>query len=240
MTLSGSGGPGPARTPSAPGNATRRIVFLHIGKTGGTALRGLLRAQVEATGQRPFRILSHSVTLAEAAAQFPHAELGFFIRDPLDRLVSGFVSRQRRGRPRFDIPWSAGERAAFSRYDSPDALGRALARDEPEALAALAAIQHTRDGLAHFLGGPELLDRLVPRLGFIGATESFDTDIARLKRRLGLAPELEAPRDPVGAHRSPAAAPPLSEPARAALTAWLAPDYAVHAWCTAWRARHPD
>ncbi|GHD98839.1 hypothetical protein U879_18600 [Defluviimonas sp. 20V17] len=222
----------PANENPGRGHALRRTVFLHIGKTGGTALRAMLRAHFARTGQRPFVILPHSVTLDQAAARYPRAEIGFFIRDPLDRLVSGFLSRQRRGWPRHDIPWTEDEARAFADFDSPDALGRALAADDPRAHAALQAIQHTREGLAHFLGSPETLDHLAPRIGFIGQTERFAADIARLKARFGLAHDLAPPEDAVGAHRNPEPQRArLSPEAAAALRGWLAADYAVYAWC---------
>ena len=224
----------PASESSGRGPTHRRTVFLHIGKTGGTALRALLRAHVAQTGHRPFLILPHAMTLAEAARDYPRAELGFFIRDPLARLVSGFLSRQRRGRPRHDIPWTDAEARAFADFDSPDALGRALAEGDPRATAALQAIQHTREGLAHFLGSPDLLERLAPRIGFVGQTESFAADIDRLKARFGIEPDLAAPEDEIGAHRNPEPdRAQISGDAASAFRTWLAKDYAVHAWCRA-------
>lgn len=111
-------------------------------------------------------------------------------------------------------------------------LGLGLAAGNPEAIAALDAIQHTREGLAHFLGSPALLDRLAPRIGFIGRTETFAEGIARLKHRFGLAPDLAIPGDDIGAHRNPQPErAQLSAEAAAALRLWLSADYAVHDWC---------
>src|SRR5689334_1107802 len=84
------------------------VHLLHVGKTGGTAVKHALAGVVT----EQFRIVAHShdITIRDV----PIGEhVVFFVRDPISRFVSGFYSRQRQGRPRYDVPWSPNESIAF-------------------------------------------------------------------------------------------------------------------------------
>ena len=79
--------------------------FLHIGKTGGTAIIDVLRQYAQAS---PYFVYHHPhyVRLID----IPKGEkVFFFLRDPITRFVSGFYSRQRQGKPRHNLPWSVDE-----------------------------------------------------------------------------------------------------------------------------------
>lgn len=208
------------------------VVFLHIGKTGGTALRVICEADALDRGRPRLVMLGHDSTLRDAAARWPRAGLGFFIRDPVERLVSGFLSRQRQGMPRYKSPWTDGEREAFSRFATPTARGEALARGEPAARAACAAISHVRRGLALHLHDVPTLEALRDRIVFIGGTEEFEADVSRLRTLFGVTPRAILPTDDVAAHRGPADAPrELSAAAREAFRALVHADYEILAWC---------
>ena len=90
---------------------------MHIGKTAGTALRFTL---VEIR-RRPHTEWStgHTTRLDECP---PGQKFFFCVRDPTDRFLSGFLSRQREGRPRFDMPWNEEEAIAFSRFSSAEEM----------------------------------------------------------------------------------------------------------------------
>jgi hypothetical protein len=111
----------------------QRAHFLHPGKTGGTALKAAL-APVALDGRYEIHLHRHNVLLSDISLG---DRVFFSVRAPLDRFVSGFNSRRRQGRPRYDIPWSAAEERAFTTFTSPDALGRALSSNDPEELRAL-------------------------------------------------------------------------------------------------------
>src|SRR5262245_57515857 len=95
------------------------VHFVHIGKTGGTAIkRGLRNAGFafwrpdladEAT-PTPFgriRLHHHGFRLSDV----PPGDYAFFcVRDPIDRFTSAFYARLAQGRPRYDIPWNDVER----------------------------------------------------------------------------------------------------------------------------------
>ena len=85
--------------------------FMHIGKTGGTALRFALHDVRSATA---YRLVLHGHRAHLDG--IPVGEKFFFsVRDPIDRYVSAFLSRQRQGRPSHYRPWTEGEATAFSR-----------------------------------------------------------------------------------------------------------------------------
>src|SRR5262249_7763882 len=96
------------------------VHFLHIRKTGGTAIIEALRPVAQ-----PFRIVlhAHDTKLGEIP---PDHKVFFFVRHPVPRFVSGFFSRLRRGAPRYNYEWNDAEARAFSRFQTPSALGEAL------------------------------------------------------------------------------------------------------------------
>lgn len=151
--------------------------------------------------------------------------------------ISGFLSRQRRGRPRYDSAWTEAEAAAFTRFDTVEKLGLGLANQSTDAVSAVNAIFHTRNGLRFYLHDVATLDLLADRIFFLGRVDAFDADIERLKACLGIAPVVLPPSDDVGAHRNPADADrELSTAARNAIRGWLAEDYRIYAWCLKKRA----
>src|SRR5690242_20312382 len=90
--------------------------FLHVGKTGGTAVREALAPYAEA-GRFHLIFHPHRVTLHDVPEDDGFV---FIVRDPLGRYVSGFYSRKREGRPYYDRPWNDAERAAFERFETPN------------------------------------------------------------------------------------------------------------------------
>jgi hypothetical protein len=208
----------------------REVVhFLHIGKTGGTAIKAALAAAPVTR----YRILlhPHGVVLAD----LPRGDrVVFCLRDPVNRFVSGFFSRQRQGRPRYDSPWSPAEEEAFTRFSSPLVLGEALSAEDSgiraAAEAAMRGIAHVRDSYWSWLGSEaQLLSRRKDIL-FVGFQESLHTDFLRLARLLDSPGVL--PADDISAHRNPESADRrLSVLARTNLERWYCRDYDCIALC---------
>lgn len=188
-----------------------RLHFLHIRKTGGTAVKDAL-----ASAKAPFELLLHDH--ATRLRDIPPGErVFFFLRDPVDRFVSGFNSRMREGRPRYHYPWSEAERSAFGRFHSPDALASALGSTDPidqaAAEEAMCAIRHLSSTYVDHLGeGSYLLERKAD-LYFIGRTETLERDLERLCLRLGLPLSVRPPTDEIAAHRAPPGSPTALSPA---------------------------
>lgn len=195
----------------------RPLHLLHIGKTGGTAVR-------EALGKRVV-VHGHDDVLADIPAG---ERVIFFVRDPVTRFVSAFYSRQRQGRPLTYYPWTDGEEKAFTAYERPADLARALAGGEAAAREAMGAIRHVREPLAKWLVDEEYLRSRLGDVLFVGSQERLDDDFARLKELLGLPGRVKLPHDDVKAHRNPRDLDyTLDDEAAQGIRAWYADDYAL-------------
>jgi hypothetical protein len=201
--------------------------FLHVGKTGGSAIKVALRS---AEGSPAFRVvvLGHEIHLAA----IPEEDHFFFtVRDPIERYVSGFVSRQRQGQPKFNFPWSEEEVAAFIRFHSPDELAVALTAGgalQREAEAAMRGIVHVRSSYWDWFGDADYFRSRADHILWVGHQEHLD--LWPLARALGFE-KLEPPADPRKANRAPLDKPELSDLGRQNLREWYAPDYAFLDLC---------
>ena len=186
------------------------VHFLHIGKTGGTALKHAIgSAQESSSGDRarlPYvvHLHRHPVGLRDV----PVGErFFFFVRDPVSRFVSGFHSRQRRGQPRYSGQWSEQERDAFQRFGTPDRLAAALSsvNDEERACAetAMTSIPHVRDSYWKWFESEEYFVTRLDDLLFIGFQKHLCEDFEILKSRLRLPNDLALPDDDVHSHANP-------------------------------------
>jgi hypothetical protein len=205
---------------------------LHIGKTGGTALKHVLREHAaDASHQLLFR--GHDVTLTDV----PEGEqFMFLIRDPLTRFVSAFNGRLREDRPRYHYPWRDEEKVAFAIFKTPDELAVALSSDDDERRAQAEAAMH---GIGHvntpytfwFRDEPSFRKRL-DDVFFIGLQDRLDEDFEVLRRKLALPADAHMPRDETVAHRTPVGfESQLSDTGRANLERWYAWDVAFVRLC---------
>ena len=195
--------------------------FVHVTKTAGTALKAAL-ADVDAESN--FRVAAHGHDFR--LRDVPQGDWFFFsVRDPVERFVSGFLDRQRLGRPRFFAPWRGGEEVAFARFASPEELAVALsAGGERQRVAeeAMDAIGHVSNSYWEWFGDADALRSRVDRLLWIGRMQAVDYEV--LARRLHV-DRLPMPEDPVVAHRSVAPSLELSAAAERNIRRWYARDY---------------
>ena len=116
--------------------------FLHIGKTGGAAVKHALKP-VAAAGH--LMLHGHDVRLHDVA---PGEQVFFFLRDPLSRFVSAFYSRQREGRPRYVVPWTPDEEAAFGRFRTANELADGLSSTSAaELMSVMPSVTRRSSGL---------------------------------------------------------------------------------------------
>jgi hypothetical protein len=215
-----------------PGDPRPPLNVLHIGKTGGTALKHVLAANVEASRyQLLFR--GHDVTLADVPAGEAYM---FLIRDPLARFVSAFNGRLREDRPRYHYPWRDEERVAFAIFRTANQLAEALSADDAEARAqaeaAMHGIGHVNTPYAFWFPDVSAFRARLDDLFFIGLQDRLDADFGLLRRKLGLPEDVRLPQDETVAHRTPAGfESQLSERGRANLERWYAHDIAFVRLC---------
>ena len=210
--------------------------FLHIGKTGGTALSRILKSKAREIESTPFSIMryKHDSYMKLIRIETDTGKFVFFVRHPVSRFVSGFYSRQRKGRPAYFIPWSKSEEAAFGYFKDPESLAVALDSDDPAARAAaimaMEAIQHVSDPMTFWVGKTNALRRNRDEIFFIGAQETFDADCAALLTKIGVNPEVPTLSESER-HASGRQPPALSERATKNIEAWYAHDLELYQWC---------
>jgi len=216
------------------------VHFIHIGKTGGTAIKHALRP-LRGT-ETPFGPIAihkgHQFSLADV----PPGEFAIFcMRDPIALFVSAFDSRLRKGQPTFFFEWTPAEAEAFARFPTAQELALALATDDPEvrphAEAAMREIRHLR-GIRRALGTTRDVIARRKQIAYLGRQETLDADWQRLRAALELPDDVELPNDPKKAHRRDRsdAPPPLDEAARAALRRWYWREYEMLRVCERLRA----
>jgi hypothetical protein len=211
------------------------VHFLHIGKTGGTAVKYAIR-QSGAREVNPYGRLilhKHDYHLADV----PRDDFVFFcVRDPIDRFLSGFYSRLHHGEPRLYRKWKPAERVAFTHFRTPHELATVLGDERhprhDEAVGAMKGIRHVKHPLSLWLGSPRYLAKRLSQVVFIVRQETLTEEWPKLKTTVGLPDEAELPADPTVAHRGRSTeSPALSQAQIRALRDWYAEDYELLDYC---------
>jgi len=205
------------------------IHLLHIGKTGGSALKEALLPVRKGRGYRIW-FHKHDVSLAD----IPRGDKVIItIRDPISRFVSGFYSRKRQGKPKYNIPWSEEERRAFSIFRTPNELANALRSENrevrEEALRAMRGIMHVNSFLRDWVISREYLLSRKEDILIVMSQENLDEDFEILKKILNLPEEINLPKDPTVAHKAPRDEDrDLDQTALQSLREWYEGDYELY------------
>lgn len=180
----------------------QRIHLLHIGKTGGSAIKHVLNDYIE-TPKYSLELHGHGTSLEDV----PRGEAAiFFLRDPISRFISGFYSRQRKGQPRYYSEWSPKEKEIFEYFSSPNEIAVALSNPRSSnhelAIMAMKHVQHFKQYDKWYINF-DYFDSRLDDILFIGFQESLGTDFIKLKNILGISEEVNLPTDDVVAHKNP-------------------------------------
>ena len=188
------------------------IHMLHIGKTGGTAIKYSLSNNLQKVNsiKNTFKLNedvlllhSHGVKIRD----IPRGEkIFFFLRDPVSRFISGFYARMRKDQPRYYYEWSPEEKIAFSYFNTPNQLAIALSSDvENErtiAQNAMNSIGHVKMPFSFWIESETYLMSRSADIIFIGFQENLVQDFQILKSKLNLSDNVELPEDDLQSHRS--------------------------------------
>jgi hypothetical protein len=215
--------------------------FLHIGKTGGTAVRAAIREHNHSSNGNRITVFGHHDTFQKIVDGDKTSQLFFFVREPVSRFISGFYSRMRRGRFG-NKELAAEEIRAFEQFKTPNALAEALNADDGDIKAsaeqAMENIQHVKKPLARYIGPLSLLESEQKRLFFIGDQKQLSSDFAILKKAIGLRDDINLPEEDVSIHKAPDGLDrTLSETAIANLRRHYQDDYPIYEWCLNFRER---
>ena len=209
----------------------RSVHVLHVGKTGGTAVR-LALATHRRAGRFDLQLQWHDVTLKD----IPRGDyVVFFLRDPVSRFASGFDNQRRGATPYYTHVWSEADRAVFDRFKTEAELALALGSGDAEtrgaAEAAMREIDHVRTSYWDWFGDEAYFRSRLDDILFVGFQETLSADFDELKRRLGLPDDVALPVDDRRAQRRPTKPEPLPPEAVALLRDWYATDYAFIRLC---------
>jgi len=204
------------------------IHLLHIGKTGGTSLIKMLEGI--SNTKYSIKVHPHQYTLKD----IPESDKAiFFLRNPLDRFVSGFYSRKRKGQPTYNVPWNEAEEKAFKTFETPNELARALSSDNDElknsAEAAMRGIRHVNTHFKDWLYSSKYLKTKSKKIYFIGFQENFDKDVRQLFQKLtreNLNSEVVKSHQTFKKENKE-----LSEEAKTNLMQWYKDDFELYRFC---------
>lgn len=206
------------------------VHFLHVRKTGGTAIAEALRPFANAYG---IVLHEHSTRLQEVP---PDHRVFFFVRNPLSRFVSGFFSRLRRGLPRHFYEWNDAETEAFRHFQKANDLAEALSDPNSDtkmrAHQAMTGISHIKNTYRDWFSGTQELDERLDSIVLIGLQEQLNIDFEHLKHLLKLPETISLPVDDILAHRTPGRFDrQLSPLAVQNLSRWYAQDIHFYEYC---------
>ncbi|TPV35758.1 hypothetical protein FJ651_02250 [Paucihalobacter ruber] len=179
----------------------KNLHFLHIGKTGGTAIKHALTKNCDV---KHIKIHLHNHKFKLTAV--PEGHLCFFaVRNPIDRFISGFYSRQRKGQPKYYSEWSASEAIAFQIFHTPNELARDLYSDNSQkrinAEFAMYSIEHVRSSYWDWFINEEYLLQRKQSIGFVFQQGQLVDDFEEFKRKFKLPVNLHLPdKNTVEAH----------------------------------------
>ncbi|MDA8746925.1 hypothetical protein N9M66_01800 [Litoreibacter sp.] len=208
-----------------------KLCLLHVGKTGGSYVRSILRHN-RAGWSRQIQLLRHSATLQNTLESFGEdRQLAFTFRNPTTRFVSAFYSRQRQGRPTYQFQWSAEEAAAFLWFETAEELALALtSKNQARRSAALFtfdAIEHLKANFSVILGSAKGLHLSERAIVACVDLQDLDAKLPDFLARLGL-DNFKMPDAPKF-HASPTPLPTLSPEAEAALRDHWSEEYKLYA-----------
>lgn len=227
--------------------------FVHVGKTGGTAIKRALRSKglaywdgdteefVAGVPETPYgriQLHRHSFRITHV----PEGDHVFFcLRDPVSRFLSAFYSRANKGQPRFYFEWTPEERRAFEAFPTPQRLAAGLASSDGEerglARWAMRHIRHMRP-MHRVVGTPRQIRARGRQIVYIAMQETLADDWRQLRALLDLPQRARLPSGPVRSHRGDASLDSHLDPASvAALRDWYRSDYELLSYCHALRKR---
>jgi hypothetical protein len=206
--------------------------YLHVPKTGGTAVIAAINSSdaLYENGNPRIAVFGHEFNLG----QLTDFATVFGVRDPIDRVVSGFYSRKREGRPRYSSPHTPAEAVVFKRWKEFEPLVLDYASGEPDARDAWKSIPHLRP-MATWLGDAQMIKN--SNIAYIADLESLGEDWSKMRAALGLPVSVSLPPSAFEAHRRLEDPPKLSRRARRLLKELLAEDYELFATCREIRKR---
>lgn len=156
--------------------------FIHVGKNGGTNVEQIFSSSSRLKQIRPRFCCSHGAKVRNNSQYDRGTCFVTFVRDPVDRWVSGYLSRWRMGCPSH-CHRKPTEEWVWNTFPSPNHLAEAFSSTNKTirhlALKAHYSIRHLHGGFDHYLDG---IRRYIDRFVFVGLTCNMRRDLSVLVR----------------------------------------------------------
>lgn len=214
------------------------VHYLHIRKTGGTAIKYALSMNLTSS-IAVFHLHPHRIRLQD----IPEGDKVIFaVRDPVARFVSGFISRQNKSQPATFVPWSSKEAETFRIFKTANELAEALEAGHAlyeDARIAMDSITHLNCFQWDWFGDEDsFLKRSVDFL-CVARQESLNSDFAVLKNKLKIPDTVSLPSDDRSMNRSSKhEGSHLSARGEKNVREWYQKDQLLIELCEEWRARN--
>ena len=156
------------------------IYYILVKQVGGT-IKSTLKKYNMKLQNGLFRIETsgHEKKLGSAPGEY-----AFFVRDPVRRFVSGFISRLREDKPLYYDKHSTIEAWAFRTFKTPNELAEALSSTNTDlrmsAIKAINNIKHTRWDIQYYLVSKQNLIANIDKVFFVGRTEVFGCGFSKV------------------------------------------------------------
>jgi len=179
-----------------------KVHFLHIGKTGGTAIKYAIKNNL-ITKKYIIFLHPHKIRLCD----IPKGEkVVFFLRNPTARFISAFYSRKSGGKPRYDVPWSIKESEAFNIFFTPNDLAKNIFSNDlikrKFAQNAMKNIGHLKASFFYWFNNKKYFKSRINDILFIGFQESLNEDFEVFKNVLKISENVKLPTDKILAHKN--------------------------------------
>ena len=217
-----------------------QIHFLHIGKCAGTQIKNIINQINEMTKKKNIIAYGHDTFLFDLPK---NSRYFFSIRDPINRFVSGFYSRKRKGQPRLYAEWTADEEYAFKIFEDANDLAESLYDAGvvgAQALSAIMSIRHTARHQVEWFSRTGAFLTLNPPI-WIVRQEKFNDELNVCLERAGyqhMIDQIKIEYDPVNMHSNNyKGVPELSEKAKSNLINWYSRDFEFYKMCVNWMSK---
>lgn len=181
------------------------VHFLHIGKTGGTSIIYALKNK-----EMPYITDNHILF------SHPHKfcidntlkgeKVFFFIRDTIDRFISGFYARKNKDLPRYFNEWNSYEKKAFSTFSTPNKLAISLSSKNEDirqkAIQAMNNISHVNTSYWDWFENKKYFLSRIHDIIFVGKQKTLSQDFEQLKKILNLPGSISLPESSINSHKN--------------------------------------
>lgn len=191
------------------------VHFLHIGKTGGTSIKYALdyssHGEKRKKIKKPFITNKYIIFCHRHSFKLKNTLKGekyfFVVRDPIDRYISGFYERKRKGKPLGFQKWTDEEKEAFYNFKTPNQLAVSISHKDKvirkKAIKAMNNIKHVNTSYWDWFGEPNYFLSRIGDLIFVINQKKLDYDFIKLKKILKIPDKNKLPKDNLNQRKSP-------------------------------------